>query len=52
MLPTRRSPGIEQDGKGQTGCGWRHAFAKPFLESLRSYAKQARELFRAQVMRS
>lgn len=44
-------PGIEENGKGQTRCGRRHAFAEPFLQSLWRYPKQARELFEAEVMR-
>ena len=43
--------GVEEDCKGQTGRGRCHAFAKPFLQSLWSYPKQAGELFQAQVMR-
>ena len=51
-LSDRHLPsGIEEDGKGQTGCGRRHAFTEPFLKSLWSYPKQAGELFQAQVMR-
>jgi hypothetical protein len=47
-LSDRHLPsGIEEDGKGQTGRGQRHAFVKPFLQSLRSYRKQAGEFVQA-----
>jgi hypothetical protein len=36
--------------KSQESCGRCHAFAKPFLQSLWSYLKQASELFQAQMV--
>jgi hypothetical protein len=36
--------------KSQESCGRYHAFAKPFLQSLWSYLKQASELFQAQMV--
>ena len=42
--------GVEEDCKGEIGCGWCHSFAEPFLQSLWSYPKQAGELFQAQMV--